>query len=362
MKNIWEYLITGFNDMRDYTRVSNKKKAFLFFLKRKNILNQLQDRMKWYLAPRFYYVVDFPTHLEIEASVGCQMRCPMCKREQMPNDLKYGNMDFDLYKKIIDEASARGVYSIKLSWRGEPLLNPNIVEMIKYAKQKNIKDVAFLTNGERLKSELSIRLIESGLDWISISVDGMNEIYNRIRWPETFNGISQKIKFFKQYRDQHGYKKPLIRIQTIWSAVKNDPDSYFRFFEKLTDKVYIIADQHRFDLISFPRVSKFKCPMPWQRMAVGWNGIVMKCVCDYNEYEIVGDVKKQSLYEIWHGEKMNKYRSLIRKGKIYTMKSCATCNDTGVMKTLNTKILGKIIRLNLYVNQDIPVDDINSPS
>jgi len=360
MRSIWGYLTAGFNDTKDYIRVSGKGKALSFFLKRKNILSQVKDRIKWYLSPRFYYLVDFPTHLEVETAVSCQMRCTMCKREQMPTHLKHGIMDFDLYKKIIDEASRRGVYSIKLSWRGEPLLNSRIIEMIKYAKGSGIKDVAFLTNGERLNPELSIELIESGLDWISISVDGIGEVYNRIRWPETYDGIVEKIKFFKQYRDEKAYKKPLIRIQTIWSAVKNDPDSYFGFFENLADKVYIIADQHRFDLVSFPRVSKFRCPMPWQRMAIGYNGIVTKCVCDYNEYEVIGDVKRQSLYEIWHGDKLAKYRELIKSGKIYTMKSCATCNDTGEMRELETKILGKTVRLNLYIDQDIPVENIDS--
>lgn len=360
MKSIWDCITYGFNDMKDYIRVSGRRKAFLYFLRRENILSQFKDRLKWYLAPRLNYVVNFPTHLEVEVALSCQMRCPMCKREQMHKGSKNGVMDLDLYKKIIDEASSRRVYSIKLSWRGEPLLNNRIIDMIKYAKDKGIQDVAFLTNGERLNPELSVRLIESGLDWMSISVDGMNETYNRIRWPETFEGIVSKLKFFKECRDTRGYKKPLIRIQTIWSAVKGDPDAYFKFFENIGDKVYIIADQHRSDLVAFERVSGFKCSMPWQRLAVGYNGMVTKCVCDYNELDVVGDASKQSLYEIWHGRKMNECRKMIKNNRIYSMQSCATCNDAGEMESVDVQILGKEMKLNLYKNQYIPIESIDS--
>ena len=112
-----------------------------------------------------------------------------------------GIMKMDLYKKIIDEASENNVYSIKLSWRGEPLLNPNLVEMIDTQK-KGIKDVAFLTNAELLTEKKSKELVESGLDWISISADGTDEIYNKIRFPAKFEETIEKIKYLKRLRNE----------------------------------------------------------------------------------------------------------------------------------------------------------------
>ena len=84
----------------------------------------------------------------------------MCYTTYMKDHFK-GIMKMDLYKKIIDEAAANNVYSIKLSWRGEPLLNPNLVEMIKYAKKKGIKDVAFLTNAELLTDKKVRNLLKA---------------------------------------------------------------------------------------------------------------------------------------------------------------------------------------------------------
>ena len=344
----------------DYNRVTGRLREWHFVLKRGNVLSQIVDRTKWYLAPKFFHVVHFPTHVDIEVSVSCQMRCPMCLRKTMPKNLKSGAMDFELYKKIIDECSQRGVFSVKLSWRGEPLLNPNIARMVKYAKDKGIKDVAFLTNGERLNPDLTNQLIEAGLDWISISIDGLGETYERIRYPETFEGITDKVKFLKECRDSKGLKKPLIRLQTIWGAVKDNPEEYYNYWENLADKVYIIADQIRADLFPFPKEPNHICLEPWRRITIGWNGVVAQCIGDYDELVILGDVKKQSIYEIWHGEKFNKLRESIKTKRLFTNKPCTTCHDPGVMYEEIIKIGNKKVKLGLYKDQVIDVTKIDA--
>jgi radical SAM protein with 4Fe4S-binding SPASM domain len=345
----------------DYNKLSGNKKGISFFIKRGDIFSQITDRMKWYLAPKFFYVVKFPTHLDIEASFACQMRCPMCLRQQMTKDLTYNIMDFDLYKKIIDEAVRRGVYSIKLSWRGEPLLNPRIVDMVKYAKNMGVKDVAFLTNGERLNPKLSRGLVDAGLDWLSFSIDGMGEIYDRIRWPSTFEGITEKVKYLKGYRDGKGLNKPLIRIQTIWGAVKHNPEGYFNYWERFAEKVFIIADQIRADLVTnFKRDENYICKEPWRRVTIGWDGKVSQCIADYDELNVLGDVKKQSIYDLWHGERFNKLRESIKNRKIFTNKSCTSCHDPGKMIQKVIKIRDREIKIGLYKGQELDVSKMDA--
>jgi sulfatase maturation enzyme AslB (radical SAM superfamily) len=261
--------ISQSNRERDYNRISGKIKSWLYEIKRGHLTNHIIDRIKWHIEPKFHHVIDFPTHLDIETSVTCQMRCPMCRRKQMPIDLKHGMMNFSLFRRIIDESVSRGVYSVKLSWRGEPLLHPKIVQMVKYAKEKGISDVAFLTNGERLTPSLVEGLVDAGLDWISISVDGTGETYDRIRWPETSEGIIKKVTMLKKYRDDANRKKPLIRIQTIYAAIKDNPMEYFSVWEKIGDKIYVIADQARADNNPFPRDPLFICYEPWRRLVIG---------------------------------------------------------------------------------------------
>jgi len=355
-------LIKNFGSSReqDYRSLSSKRSLGTFFIKRSHLLKHAVDRIKWHIAPKFFYVADFPTHLDIEASVSCQMRCPMCLRNQMPTDLKYGAMDFDLYKKIIDECVQKNVYSIKLSWRGEPLLNPNIAKMVKYAKDAGIKDVAFLTNGERLTPKIAKGLVDAGLDWLSFSIDGTGETYDRIRWPETHAGIVRKVKFLKDYRDSLGLEKPLIRVQSIYGAIKDNPTAYFQLWEKMADKVFVIADQVRWDALDFPRIPNYQCCEPWRRVVVGWNGIIPNCICDYDELNSLGDVRKQSIHEIWHGKKFNTLRKLMRNKKIYENTPCQRCHDPGLMYDKTMCVGPRKINICLYANQSIDVSTMDA--
>ena len=120
------------------------------------------------------------------------------------------NMDFDLYKKIIDEIAFK-VPSIRLSLRGEATLNKNFTEAIKYAKDNGIKEVSTLTHGFKLTIPFFKKIVEAGIDWITISIDGVGEKYNSIRFyilknlndltvynlniNSVLNSISNKIKY-----------------------------------------------------------------------------------------------------------------------------------------------------------------------
>ena len=89
--------------------------------------------------------------------------------------IQMGNMDGDLFKKIVDEVHDK-VYSIKLSWREPSLIDT--LEMIRYAKfDKNMKSVAFLTNLERYDEKMLDDLLTTGANFISVSFDGMKETY-----------------------------------------------------------------------------------------------------------------------------------------------------------------------------------------
>lgn len=265
----------------------------------------LIDRIKWRYFPRYFIVSGFPTHLDIEVSSACQLYCPMCKTTEMVKGgiNFFGYMDFKLYKKIIDECAQASLYSIKLSWRGEPLLNPNIIEMVAYAKKKGIKDVAFLTNGERFTPKLIGDLIDAGLDWVSISFDGFAEVYNKVRRPAVFEETVRKIEYIRQHREKLKKKKPLIRIQSVRSAIRGQELDFLKLWQGVADRVNFIADQKRsIDQKDYKHDPSYICPSPWQRMCISWDGRVAQCCSDYMMGNILGDVKTKSIKEIWHGD------------------------------------------------------------
>ena len=336
----------------DYFTVGGYKKRFSFFLKLGNIPSHILDRIKFQIYPKFLMSASFPTHLEVEAASKCQMKCPMCWTTYMKENVK-GLMKMDLYKKIVDEAAANNVFSIKLSWRGEPMLNPNLIEMIKYAKKKKIKHVAFLTNAELLTKKKSHELLESGCDYISISADGVDEIYDKIRFPAKFEETVARIKYLKQIRDEKKQKKPLIRVQSILTAIENNSEKFYKTWEKVADRINVIADQLRDYQIDENKIEYnhyFMCPKPFQRLAIAHDGRVHQCISDYHGKNILGNVNTQTIKEVWNGEPNKKLRDSFKNHTYLKDNSaCRQCayafkQEKGELKTLVGEMAMKVRR------------------
>src|SRR4030066_2587471 len=111
----------------------------------------------------------YPIRIWIETSGSCNLKCRFCVNKNLSSDQR-GDMDFNLYKKIIDEISGK-VHDVNLFHRGEPLLNKDIVPMIAYANKKGVR-TRIHTNATLMNKELDGNMILAGLDLISFSFDG----------------------------------------------------------------------------------------------------------------------------------------------------------------------------------------------
>ena len=119
-----------------------------FYIKRKHYEDESKRfkkyRRKWNENPKNNIIEEFPIHLDIEINSTCNLRCIMCFQSSEKSRPEPGYMDFSVFKKIIDEGVIYGLCSIKPTFRGEPLLHPKIVDMVKYAKNKGILEISFI--------------------------------------------------------------------------------------------------------------------------------------------------------------------------------------------------------------------------
>ena len=167
-------------------RLTSKTKNFKFELKRGNghLLSYILNRIKWHYFPRLHHISKFPSHVDVEISSLCDLNCPMCytTTEEFKQTVKDRKllMDVELFKKLIDECVKNNLYSIRLSLRGEVFVHPDIFEMLKYAKEKGIKEVATLSHAGKIDEEKFRKLVNLGLDWLTISFDGVGETYEKI--------------------------------------------------------------------------------------------------------------------------------------------------------------------------------------
>jgi len=333
---------------------------FKFNLKRGHghLGSYILDRLRWHLNPRLKHVSRFPTHVDIETSSACNLRCPMCYTvtDEFKEKVSLMHMDFELFKKLVDEcASYSSNYSIRLSWRGEPFLNPKIFDMVRYAKKAGIKEVSTLTHGGFITPEKFEELLESGLDWITFSVDGTGETYEKIRNPLKFDETVEKIRKYHEIKKKHKSVKPIIKVQGVWPAIESsDAKKYVDTFSPIADQVSAgeLRDCLRNDT-EIEYIEDFgPCPVLYQRLTVGSDGKVKLCYNDEMGEVDVGDANKETIFQVWHGKKLNAARDIhLKKMGVKQLAPCKWCMYP--RKTINkkTKVNNKTLTLKNYSNR-----------
>ena len=195
----------------------DKNHAFLEYLNQNKNLNKedvlklfknkyLNYRKNWIKNAEDFYsgksAIDQilpPQCIDIESAAICDLACPHCFREYLITPDKI--MSMELFNKIIKEIKSLEIPSIKLNWRGEPLLNPNLIQMIKLAKKNGVIDVSINTNATTLDLKKSSEILDSGLDYIIFSFDGgTKKTYEKYRpgrfKTNSFDTVYENIKNF----------------------------------------------------------------------------------------------------------------------------------------------------------------------
>ncbi len=272
-------------------------------------------RENWIKYPKEQIISEYPLQVDIEVSSLCNLKCPMCYTitDEFKSRVNTKLIDEKLFYKLIDEISGK-VPAVRLSLRGEPTLHPKLIDFIKYCKGNGIGEVSFLTNGSKLSKEYFIELMNAGIDWITLSIDGTYETYNSIRKPNKFEEIYQKIQDIRMIKQQANMKKPVIKIQTVWPAIRENPTEYYQLFKSYVDLIafnplidYLDNDE---DIIY---EANFSCPQLYQRMIIYADGLVSICSNDELNDAVIGNANIESIYNIWHGEKLNNIRNIHKK-------------------------------------------------
>lgn len=315
-------------------------------------------RRDWNDLAKTQVISDYPLLVDVELSSVCNLRCPMCYTisDVFKEHVNTKLMDWELYTRIIDEIAGK-VPALRLSLRGEATLHKKFVEAIAYAKQKGIKEVSTLTHGGRLDEDFFARIVEAGLDWITISIDGLGEQYEAVRKPLKFSDQLDRIKAMHAYKATRGLKRPVIKVQSIWPAIRDNPQAYYDTFAPYTDLVAfnpLIDYLGNDDRIEYE--DNFTCPQQYQRLVIGADGLVMKCSNDEENREIIGDLKTQSVHQVWHGPEMTQVRAAQkRSGGFLESPVCRKCYLPRLTEEEEAEVDGRRFLVKNYVarNQTI---------
>ena len=297
-------------------------------------------RRKWRKWPEKFYTGEFPLFIDIEVTSFCNLRCPFCATTFRDKEIKKGFISFDLVKKIIDEGAKNGLYGVKFNIRGEPLLHPDICEMVKYSKQKGLIDVYFNTNAMLLTGDMSKRLIDAGLDRISISFEGYTkEVYEKYRVGANYETVVSNIGELRGIREKHSLSYPKIRIQTVMlPELESTFKEYKKFWGQRADEVSFLDYKQmkvKKEGIRYP----WACPQIWQRMAILWDGTILPCNHDDDARLDLGNIRESSVKEAWHSVRLNKIRQTHKAGEAHKIDACNGCylRDSEILKLQDKK-------------------------
>ena len=183
-----------------FTRVFNAVKVLgSFYLTR-----LLKKPIQWGL----------PISISFEPTTSCNLRCPECPSGLRSFSRPTGMLEKDFFKSTIDDIHQYLLYLI-FYFQGEPYLNPDFLDMVKYASSKKIY-TATSTNAHYLTDENAKRTVESGLDRLIISIDGTTQdVYKQYRVGGNLDKVIEGAKNIVKWRKELNSKTPFIFFQFL---------------------------------------------------------------------------------------------------------------------------------------------------
>jgi radical SAM protein with 4Fe4S-binding SPASM domain len=269
-----------------------------------------------------------PLSLTIESTTKCNLFCPMCLRERVQIPPK--DMELALFRKIIDEASDFLEFAVPYGL-GEPLLNPEIFDMIAYCKNRGIPTV-LSTNATTLNEENSRRLIEAGLDYLIFAFDGANrETYEMYRKGASFDKVRENIHtFLRVKRTMRSRIFCAVQMVALKENRKQAQD-LIRMWRRVGVAVRIKKDEILNEgsaipgaILNRPPV-RHPCYHLWRGpMYITYDGTVFPC-CYIFPDEAIGNANRNTLKEIWNSEKMVRLREAHLRGEVQNYRGCLKC-------------------------------------
>ncbi len=309
-------------------------------------------RIKWDQANNFKLITDFPLFLQIELNQTCNYKCPHCiigNPDEMPKmyDEKQ-NLNFEQYKKIIDEASEYECPSVSVQGENEPFLDKNYEDYLSYAHKKGVIDIMTNTNGSAITLKRSKKILDSGLTRLRFSLDAFtDETYKKVRVGAIdLDKVKRNIFNFLDLKEKGGYKLPVVGV-SFCKLSKNihELDDFQNYWKDKVDIVsiqtYVPPSVNKKSHFSFytedqfyPKQNlNFRCNQPYQRIQIRNNEIFPCCYSlvmsdkgtkNYNDF-LIGDLRTDTIYKAWNSKKMNKLRKLQVEGRLSENPTCLNC-------------------------------------
>ncbi len=327
------------HDVWSFSRTISLFKAFNAI---KLIVSYYYSRLTGKPAPK-----GLPASMSIEPTTACNLRCPQCPSGLRSFTRPTGFIDLGLYQKIIDESAMHLAY-LMLYFQGEPYLHPHFFDMVKYASDKKIY-TATSTNGHFLSDAQAEATVKSGLNRLIISIDGSTqESYAKYRIGGSLNKVLEGAANLARQKKILKSKKPYVIFQfVVFSHNEHEiaearQQAHAAGADEIVFKTAQIYDYANGSKLiptqgTYSRYQKSEqggyeiknklmnhCWKLWHGCVVTRDGTVVPCCFDKDATYEMGNLKTETLQEIWYNEAYFNFRShlMVSRKEIDICRNC----------------------------------------
>ncbi len=288
---------------------------------------------------------DYPLTVNLELVNRCNLECVMCHQEYR-NDAKTFFINEKMLDKLFADFEHNKLPALMLSI-SEPLLFKNIKLVLDRAKKANIMDIFLFTNGALLDEKKSEMILNSGITRVFISLDAMSQkTYNDVRVPVSkrlltenrLDYVENNIKKLIELRNKQKKNLPLVRVSFVaidknlhevekfkekWKNVVDTVEIQMERPTELFSQVKEQSEDEQFEQSVNKKLKNYNCTKPWADIAIYSDGTVAPCCAFVGRKAPIGNINKNTVKEIWNGEKMNVIREGLKKNN--PIKVCQLC-------------------------------------
>lgn len=288
-------------------------------------------------------VLDYgPINIFVDPTNVCNLKCPMCPTGAGLIKSEKGFLDHAVLIKIVSELK-HTPKTFGLWLAGEPLLHPQIDGLIRICAQHGVKATVH-TNATKLTAEMSEKIINAGLYEISFSFDGRTvQEYEMLRTGADFFKVVENIRTFLRMKQKRCSPLPRAIVQNIEAYEKgrhNRRPLYEKrdlLEEKFRDlpvdefKTILahawsgVMDGTEYVSPTHCKGKRWVCDVPYRDLTFNWKGEAVTCCGDLDNANILGDIKKENLYELWNNGNFQRFRAAMHRKEIEKFALCKDC-------------------------------------
>lgn len=287
-----------------------------------------------------------PFTLFLSVSTACNFTCKYCvhslpKATLTKKNFIPQNMSWDTFLKAAHQTKdfPERLKALFLYGVGEPLCNKLLPDMIRYAKKIEAADqVAFITNGALLNKDISNKIIDSGIDTIRISLQGLSsEKYRDVCGTDVdVDHLIENIEYLYSIKNEC---EIYVKIADI-ALDHGDEEKFYGLFKNISDRMYVEKIVPVFHEIDYDKMlhgpidtdlwgnthdSRIVCPICFYTLNVLPNGVVYPC-CMEEDPAGLGDIHHETLAEIWNGKAHRKFLTMQLEKKRMQNPVCKNCS------------------------------------